>query len=114
MAIDLGDLGRGILTYVEREVALDDLRFERIRSGFETHFLVSEASPSRFRFERGEGYPRTSAFDAFALIDSGSVERIRAGGSVAEIEEDGNVIPFGPRYGWPLARLGWCAAIFVC
>ena len=99
MAVDLKDLGRGVLTYVTREPALDDIRFDRIRAGFESHYLVQHGGTDRFTFERGEGYPRVGRFDAFSLIDSGSVERVRDGSAV-EAEQGGNVIPFGPRFGW--------------
>jgi hypothetical protein len=99
MAVDLRDLARGVLTYATREPALDDVRFDRIRSGFEAHYIVQERGPTRFSFERGEGYPSVGRSDAFSLVDSGTVERVR-GDSAVEAEMDGNVIPFGPRYGW--------------
>jgi hypothetical protein len=97
MAIDLGDLVRGTLTYAVREPALDDVRFERVRRGFGDHFLLSEASPNRFHFERGEGYLKVGRFDAFGWVDSGTVERLRV---EREAFEESNVVAFAPLYGW--------------
>lgn len=99
MAVDLKDLGRGVLTYVTREPALDDVRFDRIRSGFGGHYLVRASGPDRFAFERGEGYPRVGRFDAFSLVDGGSVERVRDS-DAAEVDSGSNVIAFAPRHGW--------------
>ncbi len=104
MAVNLKDLSRGILTYAVKEPALDDIRFDRIRSGFATHYLLDENSPSRFRFERGEGYPRVGKFDAFALVDGGSIMRFRDGEAEPSYEGD-NVIAFAPRYGWLMLSL---------
>ena len=104
MAVNLSDLSKGILTYAVKEPALDDVRFDRIRTGFALHYLVDENSPNRFRFERGEGYPRVGRFDAFALIDSGSIMRVRDGGDVPAHDGD-NVIAFTPRYGWLMLSL---------
>jgi hypothetical protein len=113
MAINLGDLVRGTLSYSIREPALDDIRFDRIRSGFSVHYIVHAGTPSRFSFERGEGYPRVGKFDAFALVDSGSVERVRDGEPVVEVEDNGNVIPFGPRFGWLRFSLNIRSILFV-
>jgi hypothetical protein len=113
MAINLGDLARGTLSYGVREPALDDIRFDRIRSGFSTHYIVHPGTSSRFSFERGEGYPRVGKFDAFTLVDSGSVERVRDGEPVVEVEENGNVIPFGPRFGWLRFSLNIRSILFV-
>jgi hypothetical protein len=104
MAVNLKDLSKGILSYAIKEPALDDVRFDRIRTGFAGHYLVDENSSSRFRFERGEGYPRVGRFDAFALIDSGSIMRVKDGGADPAFEGD-NVIAFAPRYGWIMLSL---------
>jgi hypothetical protein len=95
MAVDLGQLVRGMLTYTVREPALDDVRFERIMNGFGQHYLISSRSPNRFSFERTEGYLRVGRFDAFGLVDGGKVERI---GQEQKVE--GNVVTFAPRFGW--------------
>ncbi len=95
MAVDLGQLARGMLSYSVREPALDDIRFERIRAGFGQHYLIAAQSSNRFSFERTEGYPRVGRLDAFGLVDGGVVERIGQ-----EREAEGNVITFAPRYGW--------------
>lgn len=96
MAVDLGELVRGRLNYAVREAALDDVRFDRIRAGFAAHYLVHDLGANRFSFERGEGYLRAGRFDAFGLVDSGTVERVREGAPVS----DGNVIAFAPLNGW--------------
>jgi hypothetical protein len=95
MAVDMGQLARGMLCYAVREPALDDVRFDRIIAGFSDHYAVSRQSSNRFSFERTEGYLSVGRFDAFGLVDGGTVERVGE-----EREADGNVITFAPRYGW--------------
>ncbi len=95
MAVDMGQLARGMLCYNVHEPALDDVRFERIINGFEEHYAVSRLSSNRFSFERTEGYLRAGRFDAFGLVDGGSVERVGEAW-----ESDGNVISFAPRNSW--------------
>jgi hypothetical protein len=99
MAIDLASLARGQLVYSVREAALDDVRFERILRGFADHYLITNHSLARFEFERGEGYLRAGRFDAFGLVDGGSVERLRDT-SDSNPPALGNVIQFAPRFGW--------------
>ncbi len=95
MAVDLGQLARGMLCYAVAEPALDDVRFDRIERGFGEHYAVARLSANRFTFERTEGYLSAGRWDAFGLVDSGTVERV---GHVREAE--GNVISFAPRHGW--------------
>jgi hypothetical protein len=99
MAIDLASLVRGQLVYSVREAALDDVRFERILRGFADHYEVTSQSLARFDFERGEGYVRAGRFDAFGLVDGGTVERLRDT-SDSNLPALGNVIQFAPRFGW--------------
>jgi hypothetical protein len=97
MAIDLGQLFAGRLVYDAPVAALDDVRFERIVRGFAQHYEVTHHSASTFSFERGEGYINIGRFDAFGLVDHGSVERLRA--VPPEIDgAGGNVILMPTRY----------------
>jgi hypothetical protein len=113
MAIDLGSLVRGQLVYSVREPALDDIRFERILRGFADHYEVTSHSLARFDFERGEGYVRAGRFDAFGLVDGGTVERLRDT-SESNLPALGNVIQFAPRFGfaiWLILFVAGCVII---
>jgi hypothetical protein len=97
MAIDLGQLFAGRLVYDAPVAALDDVRFERIERGFAQHYEVTSRSTSTFSFERGEGYIKIGRFDAFGLVDYGTIERLRE--LPPEIEgAGGNVILMPTRY----------------
>jgi hypothetical protein len=97
MAVDFGALVRGRLIYEEEWAALDDVRFDRVASGFSQHYLVTRETPSRFTFSRGEGYLKLERWDAFGYVDGGMVERLRDGPERPEPLRE-NVLPFQPLY----------------
>lgn len=70
----------GVLTYEQPMAALDDSRFARIAEGFAAHYAIEARGGDGFAFERGEGFDRLKAWDAFAYVDRGRVERLRAQG----------------------------------
>ena len=78
MPLDLPRLLVGTLIYQEPMAALDDMRFERILRGFSSHYVVHALSQWQFAFERGEGFDRFERLDAFAYVDGGTVQRLRA------------------------------------
>lgn len=76
--LDWTRLPLGILAWELEWPALDDVRFERVVSGFQEHYVVTRTAPDSFDFERGEGFDRFGRLDAFTYVDSGQVRRIRA------------------------------------
>ncbi len=97
MTVNLQALVKGELVYVQSWPALDNARFERIISGFEQHYDVGLVSGELFRFARGEGYLKLDKWDAFGLVDSGSVERLRANAD-QEDAPGGNIVMMPSRY----------------
>ncbi len=98
MAIDMGQIALGRLVYDVNVPALDDVRFERVVRGFARHYEVETQTGSRFSFARGEGYLSIGRWDAFGMIDAGSVERLRNIGEEQQ-QVGGNVILMPPRFG---------------
>lgn|GEM_PF-1425059 len=76
--IDWTRLPLGQIAWELEWPALDDVRFERVVDGFATHYAVTRRSTDIFDFERGEGFDRFGRLDAFAYVDSGRVQRLRA------------------------------------
>jgi hypothetical protein len=97
MSVNLQALVRGELVYVQSWPALDNVRFERIITGFEQHYDVALLSGELFQFTRGEGYLKLEKWDAFGLVDSGSVERLRATRD-EEQGPGGNIVMMPSRY----------------
>ena len=93
MPLDLPRLLFGTLIYEEPMAALDDGRFERIVSGFASHYVIHPMSQFQFAFERGEGFDRFERWDAFAYVDGGTVQRLR-GVEEVQVETTGNIRRF--------------------
>jgi hypothetical protein len=98
MALDMGQMVLGRLVYDVNVPALDDVRFERVVRGFARHYEVTTETGSRFTFARGEGYLSVGRWDAFGMIDGGSVERLRQSRDEEPLP-GGNVVLMPPRFG---------------